>query len=93
MENGQQQKTLLAEVVESLTDEITKLAKLITDRPEPVPPPRSATLSATGSRRDQRAPWPDSKVSRSKAPGAAGRVHPSFSRATGYAPGHSQESS
>jgi len=38
MENGQQQKTLLAEVVESLTDEITKLAKLITDRPEPVPP-------------------------------------------------------
>jgi hypothetical protein len=39
MENGQQQKSLLVEMVESLTDEIAKLSKLVTNRPEPVPPP------------------------------------------------------
>jgi hypothetical protein len=38
MENGQEQKTLLAEMVESLTDDMAKLTKLVTDRPEPVPP-------------------------------------------------------
>jgi hypothetical protein len=39
MENGQQQKTLLAEMVESLTDEIAKLTKVIAGQPEPVPSP------------------------------------------------------
>lgn len=39
MENGQEQKTLLAEMVESLTEEIAKLSKLIIDRPEPIAPP------------------------------------------------------
>jgi hypothetical protein len=39
MENGQQQKTLLTEMVEGLTDDVAKLTKLIKDRPEPAPPP------------------------------------------------------
>lgn len=39
MENGQQQKTLLAEMVEKLTDDMARLIKLITDRPEPAPLP------------------------------------------------------
>ena len=39
MENGQQQKSLLAEMVEKLTDDMAKLIKLITDRPEPAPLP------------------------------------------------------
>lgn len=39
MENEQPQKTLLAEMVESLTDDVAKLIKLLTDRPEPVAPP------------------------------------------------------
>jgi hypothetical protein len=39
MEDGQPKKTLLAEMVGGLTEDVAKLIKLITDRPEPVPPP------------------------------------------------------
>ncbi len=39
MENEQPQKTLLAEMVGGLTEDVAKLIKLLTDRPEPVPPP------------------------------------------------------
>jgi hypothetical protein len=39
MENGQQQKTLLTEMVEGLTNDVAELIKLITNRPEPVAPP------------------------------------------------------
>lgn len=39
MENGQEKKTLLTEMVEGLTDDVAKLIKLITDRPEPAAPP------------------------------------------------------
>jgi hypothetical protein len=39
MENGEQQKTLLKEMVEGLTSDMAKLIKLITERPEPPTPP------------------------------------------------------
>ena len=39
MENGQEKKTLLTEMVEGLTNDVAELTKLITDRPEPNPSP------------------------------------------------------
>jgi hypothetical protein len=39
MENGQEQKTLLTEMVEGLTNDVADLTKLIKDRPEPAAPP------------------------------------------------------